>query len=1487
MAIDLTLLPDKPKTVYSPATTQKTRLTGVNFDLLPDKPEKSVINFDLLPDKREIAPKESSLKRYGKGVLAGLISVPEGIARSAEAFIPKPFLGKYLAKWIAGKAKTLRESNQPPDPKFFDMLASGVGSMAGFLIPGVGISRSVQTAKLVPKLANWIGASASGTLEAMTEGGFAYERAKEKKMTEAQAVGAATKTFWLNLPTVVFTNKLGIFGDKGGIIRKMISSSPIEALQEFTQQVVGNISVKDPTFQGAKESALIGGILGGVAGGVTHPFMQVPQEKQIEGVEPSGKPGEIAIPGILNAPAQKAIPIKTALEASPESILREMPISPKAEEIVQLESIPQGKQGIVEQFSESDKADIKNLMDWEQYQPEGKRTSYIDAEGQRQFTGIPSGHSKTMQEIGPKESFELLEKAQADEKLTLKQAEKVQLLLLDFRENIKTQLESTLKEINDVRSELPATPSAEEIRQAIEEESQITEYDWEGNPIASRAGQEEQSIISPPVKFPEPLKTIREEPEAAPYAPQYSVSEEEYGNVLQGGGVGVSQPGGKGGAVPSRIVIPPSTATQESIEWEKSVPWQVNLGRNITGIFEREIGPRLQISKRMKKWLGVYYPMLGPNGTIRVVDPAHEQTLNHETAHFLDDVLGKFPIEKRGDIRGELIKTTKFLRPFEESYETIIDKETGLPKMGKKGKILKKQSAYTAYRRSRAELFADYVSLYASNPDKARELAPKFTEIVEKEIARDKEFAYVVAKLREFETAFKPVKDFVDSLRKIPEIAPLIRDWENKGTIFYNIWTKPFGELLYNKLVKEPFDAFSKMPLIRELAEKKGLSDKVFEIFRQHKKLIDGQRLRLKEEFIDPLSKLDKDSSKYIAESLQRWESMMEDSPFKFLREEARKEFAVWGNEARKLGLLNDGTFWNNVGQYFPFMYTTKEFEGNKIKHGFFPSKQIRANMSAFKHRMTDAEMGKEYYKALWGTWPSSLQKINAIPVETLIIRGRQVREELGLMKESAAYVMQKRVSQMIEVVYTVKAFNQIAKIPGIIGGKGFPGYAQMPEGKKFGDLSGQWVPENVVKEVAMFNQQSSELGRVLGYITSVWKAFKVVYDVAGFSRNIVTNGIMAYLHDVPIWDPRVLAKGISAAVAKNEAYKNLRDNGLLRHTYNQTELQDLANLIKEDPQSAWQHVYSAGIRLYKKPGDFYGFIEDVSKISIANWAMEQGADVTQAVKFADKILFDYSSVSSLVGKLRKGPFPMLTWSAKVLPRLIETAIKHPEKYIFLISLILLWNERSRRQLGITAEEEERLKPKHLRGQATLLSGKRDVNGDLNYIDLTYFLPWGGWMPVRKGKLALPQTSIISNPLMSFYNAYVLNYDPFYGEIAKEYMTEEEADKAKKIYLIKSLGPRHLTQTPFPIIKSIRGVPDRLGRKSELGKILAGEFLGIRYTPDTSAARGIIRRKIIKDHQSRIYQYNAQHKTGEITREKREELIRKSVDYMRLELKNN
>ncbi|MFA5350255.1 MAG: D-Ala-D-Ala carboxypeptidase family metallohydrolase [Candidatus Omnitrophota bacterium] len=1086
-----------------------------------------------------------------------------------------------------------------------------------------------------------------------------------------------------------------------------------------------------------------------------------------------------------------------------------------------------------------------------------------------QWIGIASTFPAYFRDKGytKKNTLAIIDKVLSGKPITEKQQIVFNDLLFGFKEQAKQEAETYEERENDLRKGLVEKGfSGPEIEAIIREIHQRRQGE-KGIEGAGDAGLSGSKLFKTPEEADEFIteiedkggqaqivRTSSDEVEVSYILPEAQFStlpsispEEEKASVS-----------GKLGITPK--TVPPATATGK-MEWEQNEAWKVNQGRDITGVFEREIGPKLQVSKRLKKWLGVYYPMLGPNGLIRVRSVADEKTLFHETGHFLDDVLGDYQISKKKAVRDELKAVSQAMRPFDPASVS---------------------KSYKSYRNSKPELFADYVAAYTMDPEICRRLAPNFTAEIENTIGKDKEWNYVISRLRDFEDAMKPLKEYVNALRKIPEIQPQLKEWAEKSNpwlIFYSEKTRDKVWDVYSKAIEN----LGKKMGIKALFEKGGLNDTVFEILRQRRKLIQGQQTRLKEELVDPVSKLSKEDQQYIAESLQRFGEAMQDTDLSKLTEAARQELAVWGNEARKLGLLNDEIFWNNVGQYFPFFYETKEFEKNKRNFGYFPSKTIRAKFESLKHKMTDEEFGRKVLEAQYGTWPSAKKKIAEYSQEELIELGRNAREELGLIK-TAAYPLQKRLFGMIEMVYTVKAFNTIATLPGIIGHKGVEGFDKMPSGKKYGVLAGQYVPADLVKEVSKWGTMRNDLGEFWRDANTIWKIAKVPWNPAAISRNIITNSLMAWIGDVPVHNPTVVVKGVQSFATQDEAYKLLRDHGLYHNTYSEQEMKELAFQIDQDPGNPYTQLIKWGnslLEAYRLPAKAYGAIEDASKTVIARYVLDQGGTPEEAVKFADKLLFDYSQTSEVVGYARQSFWPFITWSAKVLPRLVEFAIRKPEKYILMITAVGIWNAISRAMLGIGRDDEEKLKPDYIRGKSVLLLPGRDVNDDLNWIDLTYFLPWGSWLPIEKGDLSAPSVFNIGGPLVVLYNAYVLNHDPFYGEIAPDYLSKEQQAIEKGKYVARSLLPQILTTTPGKLIDSTK--PDKYGRQREIGKILSGEFLGIKFTQDTSVYRSKIKRAVQQDFYRGRAKLRDQLKDGEITQEDYSRKVRKLQKKLREE----
>jgi len=1146
-------------------------------------------------------------------------------------------------------------------------------------------------------------------------------------------------------------------------------------------------------------------------------------------------------------------------EQTPYHVHVEVPTQGSETPLIKAKKVTKAKiiKNVVNILSE----DVEHAKAMRQQIVEGEAGKRMPTES-GQWIGVASTFPDYFRDKGytKKNTLAIIDKVLNGSPVTQKQQAVFEDLINGYKESLQKESEALDKEVTDekFREELKKQgydeSEIEQIVRIAEEEAQ-SEIAAEGVELAGsklfKTDEEVEAFIADVEDKGGQAEIVRKSPEETEVSyilPEKqssafpSVSPEEESKASVSGKLGVNPK-----------TVPPVTAIG-NMEWERNEAWKVNQGRDIAGVFEREIGPKLQVSKRMKKWLGVYYPMIGENGLIRVRSVADEKTLFHETGHFLDDVLGDYQISKKKAVRDELKAVSQQMRPFDPNAVS---------------------KSFKSYRNSKPELFADYVAAYTMDPEICRKLAPNFTAQIETTIGQDKEWQYVITKLRDFETAMKPLKDYVNALRKIPEFDNDLKDWVEKGNILQQLWRDNVGDKAWN-VYSKAIESLGKKLNASAFFERGGLNDAAMEILRQRRKLIQGQQQKLREELIEPISALNKEDQQHIAENLQRFGEAVKDTELDKLTEGSRQELAVWGNEARKLGLLNDEIFWNNVGQYFPFFYDTKEFEKNKRNFGYFPSKAIRARFESLKHKMTDEEFGRKVLEAQYGTWPSAKKKIAEYSQEELIELGRNAREELGLIK-TAAYPLQKRLFGMIEMIYTVKAFNTIATLPGIIGHKGVEGFDKMPSGKKYGVLAEQYVSVDLVKEVSKWSTMQSEFGKMWREANSLWKLFKVPYNPAAVSRNIVTNALMSWMGDVPIYNPTVAAKGIKSFITKDEAYKLLRDRGLYHNTYSEQELKLLAFHIDENPNNPYEQLQKWALKAYEGiqlPGKLYGAIEDASKTVIARYVLDQGGSPEEAVKFADKLLFDYSQTSEVVGYARQSFFPFITWSAKVLPRLVEFAIRKPEKYILFAATMATLNALSRGLLGIGKDDEERLKPDYIRGKSVLLLPGRDANKDLNWIDLTYFLPWGSWYPVEKGKLSMPQTLTMGGILPILYNAFVLNYDSFTEDkIAQDYLSEDEKTIEKSKYVLKNLAPQILSNTPGRIIKSFK--PDKYGREIGVGRTLLGELFGAKIVPDTSPYRNKVRKWLQRDFYEGRSEIRKKLKSGDLTKEQADIKLRK------------
>lgn len=150
------------------------------------------------------------------------------------------------------------------DPNLWDSVMQGLGSTAFFMIPGMIAAKAVKgTAmagaalgmgeKAVTSMANWLGASVSGSMEGLSEGGDVYRTILDATGDEGAATLAASKTFWLNLPLNIVLDKFTFFDD-APMLKKLFGKILPEAAADLVARAFGRA-----TKEGLQET-LQGGI---------------------------------------------------------------------------------------------------------------------------------------------------------------------------------------------------------------------------------------------------------------------------------------------------------------------------------------------------------------------------------------------------------------------------------------------------------------------------------------------------------------------------------------------------------------------------------------------------------------------------------------------------------------------------------------------------------------------------------------------------------------------------------------------------------------------------------------------------------------------------------------------------------------------------------------------------------------------------------------------------------------------------------------------------------------------------------------------------------------------------------------------------------------------------------------------------------------------------------------------------------------------------
>lgn len=381
--------------------------------------------------------------------------------------------------------------------------------------------------------------------------------------------------------------------------------------------------------------------------------------------------------------------------------------------------------------------------------------------------------------------------------------------------------------------------------------------------------------------------------------------------------------------------------------------------------------------------------------------------------------------------------------------------------------------------------------------------------------------------------------------------------------------------------------------------------------------------------------------------------------------------------------------------------------------------------------------------------------------------------------------------------------------------------FKQIPDSPQYGALRGLYVRKQIHEDLVgsyKFVETDSLLENIFGQggfltkATQAWKTSKVAMNVPSHIRNMMGNAMMLHLSGTPMHRvPDQLVKAAISVATKDEWYSIAKKYGLKEATFANTELyriRDEWTLLQKSKQPTANVLHAMFAKVTNAVGDVYQFEEALFKIAKLRDAMErEGLAEADAMIESHKWIFDYSLVPRWVRYLRNAPFgiPFLSYSYFALPRLAETAVRRPWKFLPYIAASYAIQQSIMSMFGADDDDMEKLRqayPEWMRSRGGMqLMPWKDQHGRWQLVDLGYTVPWGQLMDVtaqiREGdyRQSAETMGLFSGPLPDLIAAWQTGIDPFTGrEIAAKGDPAWKRAQAMLLYAYGMAAPGFLTE---------------------------------------------------------------------------------------------
>jgi len=474
-----------------------------------------------------------------------------------------------------------------------------------------------------------------------------------------------------------------------------------------------------------------------------------------------------------------------------------------------------------------------------------------------------------------------------------------------------------------------------------------------------------------------------------------------------------------------------------------------------------------------------------------------------------------------------------------------------------------------------------------------------------------------------------------------------------------------------------------------------------------------------------------------------------------------------------------------------------------------------------------------------------------------------EIRKEMREIQEPGFPTL-KRLIQIGTDVENSRHFKRIARNPNWISDTAKVGLAKepLPNVKAYGALAGKYVHSEIYKDVKALVGIRNNFVAYYDAMIGTWKLGKVVLNPATHFRNMFTNSILLDLSGMDhIQQVKYLTRAVKEIKINSQEFKfashHLGRTGMISSEL----LDDMLSTVKATQGTAFAKLLSGYNKFIKKvtrePVKIYQQEEFISKFMKYLQMRERGWSRMRSLREANKWLFDYGDLTLWEQQIMRRIMPFYTFPRKALPRVFEAAINNP--YAIAKYPLLAWVETKHAlsKLRMTDKDYANLQqslPEFMQRGSFLLLPWRDQNGDLQFLDWTYLVPWGElYEAEHRGLLK----TVITNPLLQVWSDIVHNKSSWTGrEIWYETDTPQEKFAKKLLYTWRQAVP-NLTPGGIywdKLYKAIAGIKYGWGRRKipSIPKTIAHTIFGIRLLG------------ISPDEQKRFEQFGARDKLKEL-----------------------